>query len=809
MKYRLPSLSLVFAVIFFNFLTVKVLGQEKKLTLSGVISDSENGESLIGASVSIKGTSMGTVTNTYGFYSITLTPGTYTIKISYIGFADTEFTVDLKTDIRKNLELQSKSTEMQEVVITGDAAKNVESSEIGRVNLSIEKIKALPAFLGEVDLIKTIQLLPGVMSAGEGNSGLYVRGGGPDQNLIMVDDAVVYNAAHLFGFFSIFNADAVKNVELIKGGMPAQYGGRLASVLDINLKEGNSKKFQVDGGIGLIASRLTIQGPIKKDKISYIFSGRRTYIDVLAKPLIPKTSNAYGSGYYFYDLNGKINYQISDKDQVYLSAYYGKDVFNFIDKKADISFQVPWGNATATARWNHLFSEKLFAATSVSFSDYNFQFISKFDQFSATFYSGIRDYTAKVAFSYYPAVGHHVKFGANFTRHTFTPNIAKAQSGETSFNLGGEDKIFGHESGIYIQDDFDVTEKLKINGGLRLSGFTQVGPFTRYLKDEFGKAAGERKYGEWDKVVSYSGLEPRLSFRYKTGTNQSIKGAYTRNLQYLQLASISPLSLPTDIWIPSSEVLKPQIGNQLNLGYFMNFKNNLYETSAEVYYKTMNNLIEYKDGAQPDDNLGDNVDNNITTGKGRSYGLELFLKKVSGPINGWIGYTLSKSDRTFPEINGGKPFLAKYDRRHDLSIALIYDRSSKWSFGSVFIFATGSRITLPIRTYYNFELGRFVEDFGPRNSFKMASYHRLDFSATYRCSDTKSVLDPQTGNYIQKKKKVTSSWNFSVYNVYSRKNPYFLYNSVDGDVSKGTSKVVLKQVSLFPILPSVTWNFSF
>lgn len=809
MKYRLPSISLLIATLIFNFLTVNILAQEKKFTISGVISDLSNGETLIGASLQIKENGKGTVSNTYGFYSITLPAGSYTLKASYLGFADTEININLTADKKQNINLSTKSLEVQEVVITGNAAKNYESTEISQINLDIEKIKALPAFLGEVDLIKTVQLLPGVTTAGEGNSGLYVRGGGPDQNLILVDEATVYNVAHLFGFFSIFNADAVKNVELIKGGMPAQYGGRLASVLDINLKEGNSKEFQVDGGIGLIASRLTVQGPIKKDKASFIFSGRRTYIDVLSKPFIPKTSNAYGSGYYFYDLNGKVNYRFSDKDQVYLSGYYGKDVFNFIDRDSDISFKIPWGNATATARWNHLFSEKLFATTTASFSDYNFQFQSTFDQFSATFYSGIRDYSAKVSFNYYPSVLHHIKFGGSFTRHKFTPNIAKAQSGETSFDLGGDDRIFAHESALYVSDEMDISDKLKVNTGLRFSSFTQIGPFTRYTKDITGKTVGETKYGNLDKVVTYSGLEPRISFRYKTGAYQSIKGAFTRNFQYLQLASISPLSLPTDIWIPSSQLLKPQIGNQYNIGYFRNFKNNLYEASAELYYKTMKNLVEYKDGAQPDDNLGDNVDNNLTVGKGNSYGLELFLKKVSGPLNGWIGYTLSKTTRTFAEINDGKPFAAKFDRRHDLSVAATYDLSDRWSFGSVFIFATGNRITLPLQRYYNFSEGNFADVYGPRNSFKMAAYHRLDISATYKCRNVKKAIDPVTGNTILKKKRVTSSWNFSIYNVYSRKNPYFLYNDLSGDVNTGDSRVVLKQVSLFPILPSVTWNFSF
>ncbi|HEX4888236.1 MAG TPA: TonB-dependent receptor [Luteibaculaceae bacterium] len=809
MKRHLRFRWVVLFQLLFILLANSVLAQEKKYTISGVITDGNNGESLIGATVQLINTNLGTVTNTYGFYSLSAPAGSYTLRVSYIGFSNFEQEIKLTSDLKFNASLTTKAIEAQMVVISGNATKNVESTEMSRINLDIEKIKALPAFLGEVDLIKTIQLLPGVMSAGEGNNGLYVRGGGPDQNLILVDDAVVYNASHLFGFFSIFNADAVKNVELIKGGMPAQYGGRLASVLDINLKEGNSKKFQVDGGIGLIASRLTIQGPIKKDKSSFIFSGRRTYIDVLAKPFIPKTSNAFGSGYYFYDFNGKINYQFNDRNQVYLSGYYGKDKFSFVNRRSDLNFTIPWGNATVSARWNHLFSDRLFLTTSLTFSDYNFQFRSRFDQFSATFYSGIRDYTAKVAFSYFPVNKHVIKFGAIHTRHIFTPNIANARSGDAEFNLGGEDKIYGHESGVYVSDEFDLSSRIKVAAGLRLSHFIQVGPFTRYQKDLLGRTTGSVKYDDFEKVVAYTGLEPRLSVRYALRESQSLKASYTRNLQFIQLASISPLNLPTDIWIPSSELLKPQIGNQIAAGYFRNFSNNKYETSVEVYYKDLQNLIEYRNGAQPEDNLGDNVDNNLIIGSGESYGLEVFLKKVYGDFNGWIGYTLSKTTRRFDEINDGAVFAAKYDRRHDLSVALTYNLNAKWSFGSVFIFGTGARITLPVSRYYSVQEARFVDVFGPRNATTMAAYHRLDLSATYQCKTTKTVKNPETGEYEERPKKVRSNWNFSIYNLYNRRNPYFLYNDFTGTVQEGTSRVVLKQVSLFPVLPSVTWNFSF
>lgn len=765
----------------------------ERYTISGYVKEKATGEFIIGTNVYIKETLQGTTTNQYGFYSLTLPKGKYKLVFSYIGYQEIVQDIDLNKDLRINVSMQEAGITTETVEILGEKSdQNVSGSEMGTIKLEMENIKELPAFMGEVDILKTIQLLPGVKGAGEGNSGFYVRGGGPDQNLVLLDEAVVYNAAHLFGFFSVFNGDAVKDINLIKGGMPAQYGGRLASVLDIAMKEGNNREYEVEGGLGLISSRLTVQGPLKKDTSSFILSGRRTYIDVLMKPFIKKSSPFRGSGYYFYDLNTKLNYRLSDKDRLFLSGYFGRDKFSYKNSESGFNVSIPWGNATTSLRWNHLFSSKLFMNVSGIFSDYNFSFGAEQEGFEFKLFSGITDYNAKVDFSYYPSVRHDVKFGTNYTYHIFVPTNASAKSGDVDFDFGPEKKQFAHEAAIYITDDFDLTDKIKLNGGLRYSYFMQVGKFDRYVKDEFGHTKDTLHYGPGEKVKSYGGLEPRIAIRYSINKSSSVKASYTQNYQYVHLASLSSVSLPTDIWVPSSDVVKPQYGVQYAIGYFRNFKEDTYETSVEMYYKTMDHQVEYKEGALPESNVYDNVDNSFTFGSGRSYGTELFLKKRTGKLTGWIGYTLSWTTRNFPEINQGKTFYAKYDRRHDGSLVLTYDLNKQWTFATIFVYGTGNAITLPVARYI-FE-GNIVNEYGERNSFRMAPYHRLDIAATYQCKP---------------RKHYQSSWNFSVYNVYNRHNPYFIYFNNEGDVQSGNLVITAKQVSLFPILPSVTWNFKF
>ena len=781
---------------------------QEKYTLSGFVKDGTTGESLLNAGVYVVEQKKGAYANTYGFYSITLPAGQYHILVRYPGFTAYVDSVNLTEDVRLNIDMVPEDYELDEVVIQDTRLdENVKGSDMGRIKLDMAQVKVLPAFMGEVDILKTVQFLPGVQSAGEGSSGFYVRGGGPDQNLILLDEAVVYNASHLFGFFSVFNADAVRSMEIIKGGMPANYGGRLASVLDISMKEGNAREYHAEGGIGLIASRLTVEGPIKKDTGSFILSGRRTYIDVLGKPFIPDSSAFAGSGYYFYDLNTKFNWRFSDKDRLFLSGYFGRDVFNYNNKDAGFNVRVPWGNSTASLRWNHLFNDKLFVNNTAIFSDYNFAFEADQSGFAFKLKSGIRDFNMKTDFTYYPSPRHNIKFGANYTYHIFTPSSVSAKSDDVEFDVNGITKMHAHEAAIYILDDFDITERLRVNFGYRHSLFMHVGPFTRFNKAEVGANDVEIQYESGDIIKTYHGPEPRISARYTINDSTSVKVGLVHNYQYVHLASLSAVSMPTDVWFPSSDIVKPQINTQASIGFFKNFKKNMFETSIEIYYKDMKNLIEYAEGAEPGDNVNDNVDNNLVFGKGYSYGVELFFKKRLGKLTGWIGYTWSKTERQFDDINQGEWFPAKYDRRHDLSVVAAYELTDRWTLGAAFVYATGNAITLPVG-WYLYE-GGIQYDYGPRNSIRMNDYHRADISATWYGKTHKTVTDPDTGEEITRKKKVQSNWSFSIYNVYNRANPYFIYLDQDGDFTSGTLTITGKQVSLFPILPAITWNFKF
>jgi hypothetical protein len=774
----------------FFLLYCSSLFSQNKYTISGYVQEAESGENLIGVSVYDKTSQKGTATNQYGFYSLTLEEGNYEIMYSFIGLNTNTKKINLNKNTRLNVSLLEKSILSGEVIVTGEKLdKNVRGSNMSQAKIEVNNIKQMPVILGEVDIMKTAQLLPGIQSGGEGNSGLYVRGGGPDQNLILLDEAVVYNAAHLFGFFSVFNADAIKDINIIKGGMPAEYGGRLSSVLDITMKDGNNKKYEVDGGIGLLSSRLTFQGPIQKNKSSFIVSGRRTYIDVLSKPFMPKDNAFNGSGYYFYDLTTKINYRISDKDRLYLSGYFGRDVFNFANADNDIGIKIPWGNATTSLRWNHLFNGKLFMNTSLIFSDYRFEFNIAQSDFELKIFSGINDWNTKVDFLYQPNQRHTIKFGTNYTYHEFTPGNATGRSGEVVFEPDQIFRQYSNEGALYLSDDFEVSDALKVHAGLRYSSFQHSGyiSFRDYVKNDF-KASND----------NYRHIEPRLSFRYRLSTKSSIKGAYTQNYQYIHLASTSSVSLPTDLWVPSSSGIEPKFADQYALGYFKNLNDNMYETSIEAYYKEMTNLIEYKEGVLPEDNTNSSSDDAFAFGDGDSYGIEILLKKTEGKTTGWIGYTLSKTTKYFDQVNSGIAFPAKYDRRHDLSITATHKLSDKWTLSSVFVYATGNAITLPNERYVIG--GNIYTEYTSRNGFRMDPYHRLDIGATYT---------------PKKKKKFQSSWNFSIYNVYSRKNPYFIYFALepnDGEEgSWGDGNVTPKayQVSIFPILPSITWNFNF
>ncbi|MBL7700624.1 MAG: TonB-dependent receptor [Ferruginibacter sp.] len=785
-------MKIIISVLLFVLSSFSVSAQNK-YTISGYVKDSLNGETLIGATIAVQGQTKGISSNLYGFYSITLDEGKYILLCTFVGYRIKAVSIDLKADTKINFEVLPKSYLAEEVVVSSKKRDaNVKNAQMGKFTLPIEQIKSIPAFLGEVDLLKVVQFLPGVRNAGEGSSGIYVRGGGPDQNLILLDDAPVYNTGHLFGFFSIFNADAIKNVTLIKGGMPAQYGGRLSSVLDVSMKEGNNQKFQVDAGIGLIASRLSVQGPIKKNKSSFILSGRRTYIDAIAKPFVKSGSQFKGSGYYFYDLNAKVNYIFSDKDRLYLSGYFGRDVFDYVNGKQSLKFNIPWGNSTGTLRWNHVFNNKLFGNTTAVYNDYNFAFNAAQNDFELKLSSGIRDISLKQDFDLYPYTGHKLKFGGIYTYHKFTPSVISGRQDSTVFEPNNAQVKFAHEAALYLQDDWEINEKIKIHAGLRYSWFQQTGPYKIYQTDDNGNRTDSTVYGSGKAVKTYGGLEPRFTIRYALNDETSIKGSVTRNLQYIHLVSNAGTTLPTDIWVPSTYKVKPQISWLYAAGLFKNFKDNMYETSVELYYKQMQNQIEYEEGYVP--SSLDDTENHFAFGKGWSYGAEFFVNKTKGRLTGWIGYTLSWTWRKFPALNFGEKYPAKYDRRHDLSVVAMYELSKKWKLSASFVFGTGNSATLPQRFYI--VGGILTQEYSRINEYRLPPYHRLDFSA---------ILTPKKNL----KRKWKSEWVFSVYNAYNRKNPYFIYFDQSGSPFNGTLEIQAKQVSLFPVIPAITWNVKF
>jgi hypothetical protein len=793
---------LIFFLIIINF----TLTAQNEFVISGSITDIGSGETVVGAKIFSLTNNKGAISNTYGFFSLSLQNGSQKIRITANGLDTIILNLELQKNLIKDFQMKSSALNLKEVNVNANKGENVNSTKIGQIELEMNKIKDLPAFMGEVDILKVIQLLPGVSSASEGGQGFYVRGGGPDQNLVLLDEAQVYNASHLFGFFSVFNADAVKSVNLIKGGIPANYGGRMSSVLEVNMNEGNNQRLKVKGGLGLISSRLTIEGPIKKGKGSFILSARRTYIDVLMKTFIPKTSNFYGSSYFFHDFNFKSNYKLGKKDKLFLSAYYGKDQFRFANKKDNFDVRMPWGNGIVALRWNHIVNPKLFMNVTATMTDYLFRFQSEQDIFKFELKSGIRDYGNKIDFSYYPNTRHKIKFGSEYIYHIFTPTSVSASQDDIVFDTGKAQSLNSHETAFYLLDEVDLNEYIRINAGVRYSMYHFVGPFTRYINNPINGQSSSVDYAKGKVIKFYNGLEPRFSTRILLKDKSSIKAAYTYNYQYVHLTSLSAVSLPTDIWFPSTDIAKPQNGFQTSIGYFKNFKDDSYETSVEIYFKKMNNLIEYKEGALPQDNVNDNNDNLLVFGTGWSYGVEFFIKKTVGKFTGWIGYTWSKTERLFPDLQA-EVFPAKYDRRHDLSIVGSYKLNDRWTFSAAFIYATGNTLTLPTSWYLQEQ--NLLFNYGSRNSTRMAPYHRLDISATWYDKPTKKVFDEELNDYKEINKRLRNNWSFSVYNVYNRANPYFLYIDNDGDIVNGDFKISAKQVTLFPIIPSVTWNFEF
>lgn len=782
-------------------LCVAVFGQ--RFTVSGVVRDGGNGENIKGLVVTlmpIEDPTQGftAFTNTAGFYSVTIPKGEYVFFIQYTGYQEVQDTITLAANLTRNVDLQPQAELLESVVVTGEAVDhNVASADVGKMEMKIETIKTLPALFGEVDVLKSIQLLPGVQSGGEGNTGFYVRGGGSDQNLVLLDETTIYNAGHLFGFFSVFNADAVRNVEITKSGMPAYYGGRLASVLDVTQKEGNMKQFQFDGGLGLIFSRLTIQGPIKKDRCSFIISGRRTYIDAVVQPFLKKTSPLKGTKFYFYDLNAKLNIIINEKHRLYIGGYYGKDVYGFKSSSGTTKAQFRWGNGAAALRWNYIISPQLFLNTTFSFTNYDFATTMGMDIYSMEMSSGVRDYSLKTELTYLPPFPHEFKFGVHYIFHRLLPNKFSVEAGlDQDLTLPNVDPYYAHELAIYANDEFDIFPWWKVNAGLRYTHFEFIGPFTRYVFDNAGILADSIVYRPGQCIKQYNHVEPRLSMRFRLAKATSIKLSYTLNYQYLHQVALATISLPTDVWMPSTEIVKPQVGHQVSLGVYQNFRDNMFETYIDLYFKYMKNLVEYKDGINLQD-ITQNADQMYVFGRGWSYGAEFFVKKAIGRFSGFIGYTLSFTRRQFDDLNGGKPFYAKYDRRHDISINLSYEiLRNKLSVSAVWVFATGNTMTIPVGYY--FLCGSIVTEYSDRNAFRLDPYHRLDLSLNWT---------------ICKRKRFETGLNFSVYNVYNRKNPFFIFfeTETNFDMEGPTFDMDTKayQMSLFPILPSITWNFKF
>jgi len=765
-------------LLFVSFLFIQPAIAQGMFTVSGYIRDAKTGEDLIGATVSVKELSTrGSATNAYGFYSLTLPSGQYQVTTQYMGYDPQIRQVDLTRSCKIDFLLESHENALGEVVVTTQRKNdNITKLEMGVQKLDTKDIKNIPVLFGEKDILKTIQLLPGIKSAGEGSSGFNVRGGAVDQNLILLDEATVYNASHLMGFFSVFNSDAIKDISVYKGNEPAEYGGRLSSALDIKMNDGNDKKISVNGGIGLISSRLTIEGPLVKDKGSFIVSARRTYADLFLK--LSKDTTFNQAQLYFYDFNAKANYKLDDKNRIYLSGYFGKDVLGL-----GSTFGINWGNATGTLRWNHLFSDRLFSNTSVIFSNYDYR-INITNGIELNIISRIQDYSIKQDFQLYSGTNNTLKFGFNFIYHKIIPGIITASS---TVDLKTLTNKYALENAIYLSHQLTFSDKFSVEYGARVSAFSSLGPGNFYTYDSLGSPTDTTFYPKGKFVKNYVNIEPRATFNYILNQQSSVKASYSRNVQNLHLISNSTSGNPTDLWIPSSNNVKPEISDQVSLGYYRNFDDNLFEFSAEVYYKYLQNQIDYKNGAEL--NFNENIESQILFGSGRAYGLEVFLKKKYGRFNGWISYDLSRTERKFDAINNGNYYPARQDRTHDISIVGMYELNKRLTFSATWVYNTGNAVTFPSGKY---EIdGKTIMLYSQRNANRMPAYHRLDIGATW---------------IVKKTKKFESSWTFSIYNAYGRENAYTIsfQNNVDDP-----TKTEAIQTTLFRFVPSFSYNFKF
>jgi len=772
-KMKLFSFSLFFSIL--SFVSIA----QVKYSVSGTVTDASTGEDLIGAIIYVEEVKVGMNTNGFGYYSVVLKPGIYNISVSFLGYESQRFTLTVDRVIQKNIKLEPKSEEIDEVVVRTQARnQNIVSNEMGTVKLSPQSIKAIPVLFGEQDVLKTIQLLPGVSSAGEGSTGFFVRGGQADQNLVLLDDAPVFNPAHLLGFFSVFNSDAINDVKLYKGGVPANFGGRSSSVLDVRMREGNNTRYSATGGIGLISSRLTIEGPIGKGGSSFLLSGRRTYADLFL--LLSSNERLSESKLYFYDLNLKTHFNLGKKDRIYLSGYLGRDAL----KTGMFGFD--WGNKVGTLRWMHQFSPKFFSNTSIIYNDYDYKTSANLD-FSFDLKAGILGKNVKQRFTWYLNNENEISFGAEVNNYTFKPGTLNLTS------LGGEPQTLGVsqkegvESAAYISNEQKFGSRFTLGYGLRVSNFYRIGPSTEFIFNEKGDMSDSTVFAEGSWYSPFWNWEPRLSANYILDDNTSVKVGYNRMSQYIHLLQNATAGTPIDFWIPSSPNVKAQIADQVSTGFFRNFIDHRYQFSVELYYKWMQNQIDYRTGASLI--LNEMVEGELLYGKGKAYGAEFLFEKKEGKLTGWISYALARSLKQIDGINNSKWYPARQDRIHDLAIVAIYQLNPKWTFSANWIYYTGNAITFPAGKYY--VDGKIANLYTERNGYRMPDYHRLDVGITW--------LMAQKRNY-------RSELNFSVYNAYAHKNPYSYIFSEDED-NPGNTKTTM--IYLFSVLPSISWNFKF
>jgi hypothetical protein len=754
----------------------------QKVTIGGTIKSKADGETVIGATVKADSTA-GTVSNEYGFYSLNVPSGTYVLEISSVGMETIKMPLTITKDTTINIKMEDGSSSLQEVVITeSTGGRSLKSAQTSVEKLSMKEIEHIPVLFGEKDVMKAIQLLPGIKSAGDGNAGMFVRGGAADQNLILLDEAPVYNASHLLGFFSTFNSDALKDITVYKGGMPARYGGRLSSVLDIKMNDGNNQDFDVSGGVGLISAKLNVEGPIQKDKSSFLITGRRTYADMFLK-----LSDEYkDNSLYFYDLNAKVNYILGDKDRLYLSGYFGKDKLgaSFGDGEG---FGLNWGNSTGTLRWNHIFNNKVFSNTSLIFSNYNYNISIKSGAYDFDIKSRIQDLNFKEEMQWYLNNNNTIKFGYNIIHHDIKPGEVKSND-LTSLNSTALESRYALENVIYASNTWKVSNKLNVEYGARLGTFTILGPGDYYGLDANGNVNDTMHYNSGQAVKTYLNLEPRLSASYMLNTVSSVKASYARNTQNLHLISNSTSSSPTDKWLASTNLIKPEISDQVSLGYYRDFANDKYELTVETYYKTMQHQIDYRDGANVYIN-SNAIESQLLFGKGRAYGLEFLFKKKVGRLSGWISYTLSKTERQIDGINNNQWYNARQDRTHDFAIVASYELSRKWTLSANWVYYTGDAITFPAGKYQ--VDGQTVYYYTNRNAYRMPAYHRLDLGATCK---------------LAQRKNWSSELAFSLYNAYGRENAYTI---VFRDNKDDPNKTEAVKIALFKFIPSISYNFKF